>query len=248
MNLTKKDFAILDKLELPVKPVAVGFFQYKPPDGVPEAEGEVRFCEIPRIAREKGPFYVGREGHECEAALHVLGQKDAPPAFLSGEFAQVLQGYKTARAGRRPYYTTTVLHPNSSDYVACSTLDKLSFEPDVLVIGATPKQAAIVMQARSWTTGEPAGGKITFSMACSWIFVWPYVTGEINCIPADFSIGMRRMPVYPEGLLVISIPFEQVPSVLNNLQDMPWINPCHLPGGMEWKKQMRIEVGLGPDS
>ena len=248
MNIDKESFAILDKLELPVKPVAVGFFQYKPPEGVPKSKGKVRFCEMPKIARDQGPFYFDREDHECDAAKHVLGQGEAPPAYLSGVYAKELKGYGTASAGRRPYYTTTVLHRNSTDYVACSTLDKLSFEPDVLIIGAKTKQAATIMHARSWTTGEPAGGKVTFSMACSWIYIRPYVTGEINCIPADFSIGMRRSPVYPEGLIVISIPFELVPSILDSLREMPWTNPCHEPGGMDWKEQVRIEVGLGPSS
>lgn len=252
MVLTRKDFAILDKLDLPVKPITVGFF-FQPPEGIEKLDKEERFCVMLQIARERSPFYTAPDNIGiCHAGQYVLGQADAPPAYISGALAAGLKGMKTARAGRRNYYQAPTLHRNSTDYVAFSTLDKLSFEADILVLAATPKQAAILMHACSWSTGKPVTSKGSFAMECAWLLIYPYISGKVNFFVSDFSIGMRgvvergRPPVFPDGLIIISIPWELVPAWLDNLQDMPWVNPCHLEDGAEFRDRVYTELGMPP--
>ena len=51
----KEDLAILDKLNLEVKPIAVGLLN-EIPDGIEKLDYPLSLCEMPRRAREVGPF------------------------------------------------------------------------------------------------------------------------------------------------------------------------------------------------
>ena len=47
------------------------------------------------------------------------------------------------------------------NYVAASSLDKLTFDPDLLILVATPIQTEIVLRAMSYSTGEIRESKMT---------------------------------------------------------------------------------------
>ena len=70
----KEDLAILDKLNLEVKPVAVGFLN-EAPEGIEKEDYPYSLCEMPRRAREVGPFYTNHE-EACPAASYFFGFTD----------------------------------------------------------------------------------------------------------------------------------------------------------------------------
>jgi uncharacterized protein (DUF169 family) len=53
------------------------------------------------------------------------------------------------------------------NYVAFSPLDKLTFDPDVLIITARPAQAEIVLRAMTYSTGELYNSRTTPVMGCA---------------------------------------------------------------------------------
>lgn len=59
-------------------------------------------------------------------------------------------------------------------------------------------------------------------MACAWMYVYPYLSGELNFTVSGLGYGMKSRHVLPEGLFLITIPFDLIPDLIKNLQDMDW--------------------------
>jgi hypothetical protein len=60
---------------------------------------------------------------------------------------------------------------------------------------------------------------------CSWLFVYPYISGEANFTVTGLGYGMKIKKLFPEGLLLISVPFDLLPALIDNLNDMQWVLP-----------------------
>jgi uncharacterized protein (DUF169 family) len=128
--------------------------------------------------------------------------------------------------------------------VAFSPLNKLPFDPDVMIILAKTSQTEILLRAMSYRTGKMWLSKFSPAIGCAWIFIYPYVTGELNYNITGLGHGMKRRKLFPEGMQIISIPFDLLSSMLQTLQEMPWVLPAFEPGGPEFVKRLRDELGL----
>jgi uncharacterized protein (DUF169 family) len=249
MDFFLKDLEVwmdtLSKLNLEIKPVAVKFLTRRP-DGIDRLDKDMFFCEMPKAAQEGNSFYADVENHTCDAGAYLIGGRDAPPPYTNGEYGAGLRVFKEARAASRPYQFIPKIKKGMVSYVAFSTLEKLSFEPDLLILVANTAQAEILLRAMSYTTGKMWSSKYTPVMACAWIFNYPYLTGELNYGTTGLSFGMKAKKVFPEGLQIISIPFDLFRTMLDNLQDMPWVLPFFEPDGLEFRTRLRIELGLDP--
>src|SRR3972149_1592348 len=146
MSLTKENVAVLNKFTFDVPPVAVKF-SAKRPDMVERLNGNIALCEMLKRAQEGNVFYVDKENHTCDAGTYVLGQTDAPEPFISGEFGAGLQIFDGPRTASRLYLYIPKIERNVVHYVAFSPLDKLSFDPDVLIILAKTSQSEILLRA-----------------------------------------------------------------------------------------------------
>jgi len=245
MTLTKKDLAILDKFDFDVQPVGVKFL-VKRPDLVDRLSENMAFCEMLKRAQEGNAFYTDAENHTCEAGLYVLGQADAPGPFISGEFGAGLKIFEEPRIASRLYLYIPKIGKDVVNYVAFSPLNKLSFEPDVLIILANTNQTEILLRAMSYRTGKMWLSKFSSAIGCAWIFIYPYLTGELNYIITGLGHGIKRRKLFPEGLQLISIPLDLLPSLLQTLQDMPWVLPAYKPDGLEFVRRLLIKLGLAP--
>jgi uncharacterized protein (DUF169 family) len=243
MTLTKKEFAILDKFGFDVQPVGVKFLA-KRPDKVERLNENMTLCEMLKRAQEGNAFYSDKENHTCKAGTYVLGQTDVPEPFISGEFGAGLKIFEEARSGSRLYQYTPRIGKGVVNYVTFSPLDKLSFDPDVLIILAKTSQTEILLRAMSYRTGKMWASKCSPAIGCAWIFIYPYLTGELNYIITGLGHGMKRRKLFPEGQQFISIPFDLLPSMLQTLQEMPWVPPAYKPDGLEFVKRLNNELGL----
>jgi uncharacterized protein (DUF169 family) len=245
MTLTRDDLAVLDKFHFDVQPVGVKFL-VKRPEAVNRLSDNMAFCEMLKRAQEGDPFYADLENHTCPAGPHVLGQAEASEAFMSGRFGAGLKIFEEPRAASRLYLYIPTIGNGVVNYVAFSPLDKLTFEPDVLVLLADTSQAEILLRAMSYRTGRMWSSKFSSAIGCAWILVYPYLTGEPNYISTGLGHGIKRRKLFPEGLQLISIPFDMLPSLLQTLQDMPWVLPAYEPDGPEFVRRLMGELGLGP--
>jgi uncharacterized protein (DUF169 family) len=243
MTLTERDLAILDKFEFDVQPVGVKFLA-KRPDRIERLNENMALCEMLKKAQEGNVFYADKENHTCDAGPYVLGQADAPEPFISGRFGAGLKIFEEPRSASRLYQYIPRIGRGAVHSIAFSPLDELPFEPDVLIILAKTSQTEIILRAMSYRTGKMWSSKFSAAIGCAWIFVYPYVTGELNYTMTGLGHGMRRRNLFPEGQQLISVPFDLLPSILQTLQEMPWILPAYKPDGMEFVKRLLIELGI----
>ena len=62
--------------------------------------------------------------------------------------------------------------------------------------------------------GSGWNAKGTTIGGCNYMFIYPYVTGELNMMVSGLHHGMRARNVYPEGLLFLSMPFNLLPGII----------------------------------
>ncbi len=247
MTLDEGDLAILDKFEFDVQPVGVKFLVQRP-ETVDRLADKMAFCEMLKRAQEGDDFYADVESHTCPAGPYVLGQADARPSFISGQFGAGLKIFEEPRAASRLYLYVPKIGRGVVNYVAFAPLDKLAFQPDVLILLANISQAEILLRAMSYRTGRMWSSKFSSAIGCAWILVYPYLTGEPNYISTGLGHGIKRRGLFPEGLQLISIPYDVLPSLLQTLQRMPWDLPAYEPDGPEFVRQVLIELGeIPPD-
>ena len=153
MQSASRDYSIFDKFKFERRPVGVKFLLNKP-NGIKQLDKSVPICRMFREAQDNPPFYAGKENFACVDSL-VLGMVDPEPITVSGQIGAKEKIYQEARANRRIYQYIKKLPKNTVRYVAFSTVDQLSFDPDVLVLTATPSQAEILLRALCYSTGKP---------------------------------------------------------------------------------------------
>jgi uncharacterized protein (DUF169 family) len=245
MSLAKEDFSILDKFGFDVPPVGVKFSLNRP-DKVEKLADRMAFCEMLKRAQQGNSFFVDAENHVCEAGLYVLGLADSPEPFISGEFGAGLRIFEEPRSAGRLYLHIPKLGKGVIHYIAFAPLDKLFFDPDLLILLANTDQTEILLRAMSYRTGEMWESKFTAAIGCAWTYVYPYLTGKLNYSVTGLGHGMKRRKLFPEGRQIVSIPFDLLPSILKTLQEMPWVLPAYKPDGKEFVGRLLSDLGLSP--
>lgn len=234
-----RDYSVLNRFNFERKPIGVKYLPTRP-EGIQPLEKEMNFCEMIKEAQENEPFYVAPDNWHCVEPF-VLGFEDPEPIYISGLFGGDEGLYKEARANRQMYNNLPMMLKGSVKYVAFSSADKFTFDPDVLVITATIDQAPTLLRAISYSTGEPLTSKVTPVVACSWIMVYPALTGEMNYVVTGLGLGMNAMNIFPSGLFLISIPWQKIPTALENLAEIGYRDGPLEPGPGGDAHRKRVE-------
>ena len=233
MNVRQRDYSIFD---FERKPVGVKFLPIKP-EGIERISKRLSFCEMFKEAQTSDPFYVQREDLYCIEPL-LLGMEDFDPMLVSGLVGETDGLFEEARANRKVYQYLPRMLKGSVNCVAFSAIDQIRFDPDVLVITANVTPTYHLMRALSYSSGEMWSAKGTPVAACSWIYIYPVLTGELNFTITGISLGMRALKVLPEGLIILSIPWTKLPMIMENLQRMSWTLISDIVTGDEHKKRV----------
>jgi len=229
MNPTSYDYSVLDKFKLERKPVGVKFMIERPAN-IKRIDKELNMCEMLKEAQENDAFYVGPEDWVCVGVEQmILGMKDEAPVLVGGLLGGDEGLYKGASSCRAMYQYLPSLPKGSVQYVAFASLDKLSFDPDVLVMTADINQAQTLLRSINYSTGQPFVSRATPVVACAWIYIYPVVSGELNYYITGLGTGMNQLNIFPPGLFLISVPFQLIPIMLDNLKEMPY-SPVLEPG------------------
>ncbi len=239
MSPVSRDFSVLDKFKFERKPVGVQFTAVKPA-GIKKIAKELNFCEMLKEAQDGKAFYVGPNDWVCVGVEQwILGMQDVETILVSGMLGGEDKLFSCASACRTMYQYLPRLPKNSVQYVVFAPLDKLTFDPDVLVITADIYQAATVLRSINYSTGEPFVSKAMPVVACAWIYIYPVVSGELNYYITGLGQGMHEMNIFPPGLFLISVPFQRIPTMLENLKEMKYDpNPPPGPGGVTHRKRV----------
>jgi uncharacterized protein (DUF169 family) len=245
MSHVKENLAILEKFDFDLPPVGVKFSSRRP-RGVQRLEENMAFCEMLKTAQEGRAFFSDAKNHTCEAGLYILGQADAGEPFVSGEFGAGLKIFDGPRSASRLYQYIPRMERGVVGYVTFAPLDELFFEPDLLILITNTAQTEILLRAMSYRTGQMWVSKYTPAIGCAWIFIYPYLSGELNYTIAGLGHGMRRRNLFPEGRQIITIPFDRMPSMLQTLREMPWVLPAYKPDGRDYVERLVKKLGIVP--
>ena len=229
MRPLTQDLSIFNKLNFEKPPVGVNFLFFRP-EGIGQLpiDKNLSFCEMLREAQQNGtPFYFGKENNEACVGKILLGMEDMEPFAESGQIGARLGIFQAPRANYIFYQDVPKFEKGIVNYVAFSPIGKLTFEPDVLIITATPSQAEIVMRAMTYSTGELYVSKTTPVMGCAWICIYPYQSGKVNYLIPEMVHGMKGRELFEEGSILISIPYHWIPIITQNLQEMKTHLPSH---------------------
>ena len=214
MTLTKENLAILGKFDFDVQPVVVKFLG-KRPNMVERLAENMAFCEMLKRAQEGSAFFADAKNHTCEAGLYVLGQADSPEPFISGECGAGLQIFEEPRSASRLYHHIPKIGRGVIHYVAFSPLEKLSFNPDLLILLANTEQTEFLLRAMSYRTGEMWESKFTAAIGCAWTremradvqSAGPQGTRIITSVPwPGTDLSVRRPPANSARSRMLTIP------------------------------------------
>lgn len=214
-----RDYSIFNQFNFERKPVGVKY-SLKRPEGINPSAKSLGLCELFKEAQMSKSFYVTRENIQC--GEHVLGMEEFPPPMYSGQLGPMFSMFKNPGANRKIYDYVPILPKDSVKYIICSPLDQMSFDPDLLIITAHTAQAEIILRASSYSDGKMWSFKGSTCLACAWIFAHPYMSGELNLTISGLGYSMKARQVLPDGLLILSIPFNLISGLIENLREMEW--------------------------
>ena len=217
MSSKKLDYSIFEKFKFERQPVGVKYSMDKP-EGIPPTDKEMALCEAFKEAQTSEPFYISK----VQCGEQVLGQVEYPPMMYSGQLGPMFSMFKTPGANRRIYDYVPHLPLHSVNYIIHSPLNKMTYDPDLLIFTCKPSQAEILLRASSYSDGKMWNAKGTTCLACAWIYAHPYLSGEINFTITGLGFSMKARGVLPEGLILITFPFDTISSLIENLKEMEW--------------------------
>jgi len=229
MKELSRDLSVYKKFNFDRTPVGVKFTVSRP-EGINEIDKPLGICETLTEADKRGePFYLSKDTENC-VGKQVLGLVEMETFVQSGLVGPRYKIFQDYRANARIYYSLPKLISGTVNYVAISPLDKLTFDPDLLILNTATSQAEIVLRALSYSTGEPWEQKTTSVVSCAWLFVYPYITGKVNYMTTGMAFGSKAKEVFPEGRILISIPYTWIPTITDNLNEMEWDIPSYTDG------------------
>lgn len=223
MSISNPDFSPLKKIGLTEPAMGVKFSYFRP-EGIPMLDKDVNMslCEIFRKSqRENTAFYFCRENNETCVGKKILGMEEFDGMARSGQIGKPLGVFNDTRANAHFYQHTPKLDTGTTNYVSFAPVDKMNFNPDVLIISARPAVAEIVMRAATYSTGMMYTSTCTPVMGCAWFLVEPFRTGKINFVIPAFVHGPHGRKLYDDDATVlVCIPYHWIPTVLASLDEM----------------------------
>jgi hypothetical protein len=71
------------------------------------------------------------------------------------------------------------------------------------------------------------------------MYVYPVLSGEMNFTVTGLGLGMQALDVLPPGLFLISVPWNLLPTMMENLQEMYVGPPLPPPGADEHRRRFK---------
>jgi uncharacterized protein (DUF169 family) len=232
-----QNLSIFNKFNFTHTPVGLKFLSDEPSE-LKRLDKTLDFCEMLKEAQGSRSFYATKDNFTCIGPL-VLGMVDTEPIFESGKVGPKLGVLRDPRANRRIYQTIPRVAKGVVNSVAFSQINNIPFEPDILVFTASVSQAEILLRANSYSNGRMWTARGTTVMGCAWLFVFPFLTGELNYTVSGFGFGMKSRKLFPEGMILLSIPWDLLPNIIQNLEEMDWVPESYKITPEEHKKKIK---------
>jgi uncharacterized protein (DUF169 family) len=220
INYAEASETLKKYLRLSGSPVAFRFAAKKEdiPPGMEALDKTIRHCSMIGLARKEGKiFYSTSEKHECNGGAWALGLREITESLKNGDFYYKLGKFESSASCKRTIDRVAHLHTGATYATMYAPLEKTPFDPQVILIVATPWAMLKLAQSTLFRLGgriqsEFAGIQSVCSDACA----QTYLNGHVN-----FSLGCdgsRKFSGIEDGELVAGIPAELLPEITEGLR------------------------------
>ncbi len=209
-----------EKLGLEKSPVAIKFILREKdlPEGIEKLDKPIRHCEMVQKAAQGAVFYATFEEQACKGGAAAIGAGEAPEKLKTGEFYYDLGRFSSLGAAKRTMDAIPKIDIRSYAIVY-APLEKVSFDPDVIVVIANPAQAMKLSQALVYTLG----GRVEADFAGIQSICADAVAGPFTRKTANITLGCsgsRQYADIKENEVIIGLNAENIGCVVNALQQI----------------------------
>ena len=201
-----------DTLELDGSPVAVAILLEAPTE-LKWWRRKATACMMIQIARRGLSFYCSGESIVCGGRAH-LGLGESPVRDLEDFLVRKEKLSGTRLAARKMLQRTKERAPRAGKYLAFSPLEKVSFNPDVVLFVGTPLQVSRIIFLDAFETGEI--DTVHGEPLCSAVIATPITTGKIGISFLDMAC--RRFGRYKPEEMVIGVPYVRLPRLIKAIE------------------------------
>jgi uncharacterized protein (DUF169 family) len=219
MSYEKIEKELKELLGLKGSPVAVKIAETQAdvPAGYQKVPEKSRHCQFVQDARLRGmKGYATRDEHLCKGGAGVMGIEPLPEAVATGKMYHTLGNFKTAEGALET--VSAIPKCTTESYASVySPLESAEFEPDVVVIVATPRQALRLSQAYLHSTGGRISSDYSgIQSICADAVVAVKQRGVPNMTLG--CNGSRKNSGIAEDEVILGIPPKDLPEIVGVLK------------------------------
>ena len=207
-------------LKLSGSPVAFRFATKKEeiPEGMQKLDKTIRHCSMIGLARKEGKiFYALADNHECNGGAWSLGLREITETLKNGDFYYKLGKFESSAACKRTIDRVAHLNPGDTYATLYAPLEKTPFDPQVVLIVATPWTMLKLAQSTLFRVGGRINAEFSgIQSVCADACAQTYLTGRVN-----FSLGCdgsRKFSGIDDAEMVMGIPAEILPEIIEALR------------------------------
>jgi uncharacterized protein (DUF169 family) len=209
---------IKDHLGLEKSPVAIKFVLREEdlPEGIPKIEENIRHCEMVQKASQGNAFYATAEEQMCKGGAAAVGLQEAPEKVKTGEFYLSTGRFSSIGAAKRTMDAIPKIDPIMYALVY-APLETANFDPDVIVIIASPAQAMKLAQALVYTLG----GRVEADFSGIQSICADAVAGPFLRKTANFTLGCtgsRKFADIKDDEVIVGLNGENIGCLVNALE------------------------------
>ena len=205
---------VKDLLGLRASPIAVGFLN-SPPAGVErwEGGGVPAGCVFWQKAMGGTTFYtVPSDHHNCAVGCHT--HKVALPPERARELEDTVGFMVSSKYIAMEEVPSIPTLEKAPGVVAYGPADRVTFEPDAVLVAATPAQAMLIYEA-----ALKAGAGLTHTLGRPGCAVLPLTTRTGTPALSFGCRGNRTFTGLPDGEMYVCIPGEQWEAVAGKVAE-----------------------------
>jgi len=187
-----------ERLGLNKSPVAIKFVLREEdiPEGIEKIYENIRHCEMVQKAAQGEIFYSTSEEQMCKGGASAIGLMETPEKIKTGEFYQSLGRFSSLGSAKRTMESIPKID-SMMKAIIYAPLEKVNFDPDVIVVISNPAQAMKLAQAMVYTRGGRVESSFSgIQSVCADAVAGPFVNNTANftlgCSGSRQFAGIKR--------------------------------------------------------
>lgn len=189
------------------------------PPGVYAPSSTIRHCQSLIAARRGHSLYIPAKYHACPDGSAILGIVPMSAKLRSGELYLLFKKLPDIQTARKMISTRQEFSAGDYKATAVSPLEKAEYTPDVVIMTLEPEQMMWLCCASTYSSGDRQVFHTSgYNSACADLVVNVIRNGKMNISLGCY--GARASSDVGDNELYVSIPYSQLPAVINALEKL----------------------------